>query len=320
MYLRLRSDSTRCLLSSTTILLSSLSRLSIVLAACCLLSQCPAAAQVKEVRRVLVLTEGSLSLPAVAAADREIRVGLEKSPYAIELYSEYSGTVLFPREASYRKLREWYRNRKPDVIIAAGPSPISFMTEAHKKLFGDTPIVICGSSEEQADNPKLDPEFTGVWMTIDAAKTLDAGLQLRPRTQHVVVVGGVSPYDKHVEAIVREQLSSYESKADFDYLTDLAMPALLERLRHLSDNTLVLYTSLNQDAAGTDFIPATESVPMVAKTWWRRVISVPCGANGASDGRTCETCERSDTSVESWPITLLLTNCFPPQSRFHSRQ
>src|SRR5882672_3587130 len=101
-------------------------------------------------------------------------------------------------------------------------------------------------------------------MTIDPRKTLEAALQLQPRTQHVVVVGGVLPYDRGVEAIVREQLRSYESKVEFEYLTDLTMPALLERLKHLSDNTIVLYASLTQDAAGTDFIPATESVPMVA--------------------------------------------------------
>ena len=239
-------------------------RLSLVLVAFCLLWPSTAIAQVKEVRRVLFFTEGNLSSPAVAAADQEIRTGLEKSPYAIERYSEYTETVLFPSEDSHRKLREWYLDRKPDLIIAAGPSPIKFLAESHEELFGNTPIVICGSSEEQADHPKLDFHFTGVWMTIDPRKTLEAALQLQPRTQHVVVVGGVSPYDRGVEAIVREQLRSYEFKVEFEYLTDLTMPALLERLKHLSDNTIVLYTSLTQDTAGTDFIPATESVPMVA--------------------------------------------------------
>jgi len=239
-------------------------RLSLVLVAFCLLWPSTAIAQVKEVRRVLFFTEGNLSSPAVAAADQEIRTGLEKSPYAIERYSEYTETVLFPSEDSHRKLRAWYLDRKPDLIIAAGPSPIKFLAESHEELFGNTPIVICGSSEEQADHPKLDFHFTGVWMTIDPRKTLEAALQLQPRTQHVVVVGGVSPYDRGVEAIVREQLRSYEFKVEFEYLTDLTMPALLERLKHLSDNTIVLYTSLTQDAAGTDFIPATESVPMVA--------------------------------------------------------
>jgi signal transduction histidine kinase/ABC-type uncharacterized transport system substrate-binding protein len=238
-------------------------RLSLALAAFCLLWPSTATAQVREVRRVLVFMEGNLSTPAVAAADREISTGLEKSPFAIERYSEYTETVLFPSETSYRKLREWYRDREPDIIIAAGPSPIKFLAESHEKLFGDTPIVFCGSSEEQADHPKLDSHFTGVWITIAPKKTLEAALQLQPSTQRVVVVGGVSSYDKSVEAIVREQLRGYESKVEFEYLTDLAMPALLERLRHLSNNTLVLYTSLTTDAAGRDFIAATESVPMV---------------------------------------------------------
>jgi PAS domain S-box-containing protein len=238
-------------------------RLSLALAAFCLLWPSTATAQVEQIRRVLVFTQGNLSSPGVAAFDREFSVGLKKSPYAIERYSEYTETVLFPRDASHRKLREWYQNRKPDVIIAAGPFPIKFLVESHEELFGDTPIVFCGSSEEQADNPKLDSDFTGVWMPIDPAKTLDAALQLQPSTQHVVVVGGMSPYDKRLEAIARDQLRSYESKVEFEYLTDLAMPALLERLRHLPNNTLVLYTSLTTDAAGRDFIPATESLPMV---------------------------------------------------------
>jgi PAS domain S-box-containing protein len=238
-------------------------RLSLALAAFCLLWPSTATAQVEQIRRVLVFTQGNLSSPGVAAFDREFSVGLKKSPYAIERYSEHTETVLFPRDASHRKLREWYQNRKPDVIIAAGPFPIKFLVESHEELFGDTPIVFCGSSEEQADNPKLDSDFTGVWMPIDPAKTLDAALQLQPSTQHVVVVGGMSPYDKRLEAIARDQLRSYESKVEFEYLTDLAMPALLERLRHLPNNTLVLYTSLTTDAAGRDFIPATESLPMV---------------------------------------------------------
>jgi ABC-type uncharacterized transport system substrate-binding protein len=207
--------------------------------------------------------EGNLATPATDAIDREVRAGLETSPYVIQHYIEYTGTALLSDEASYRKLSERYRDNKPDVIIAAGSTPIKFMVESHEQLFGDTPIVFCGSSEEQAGHPKLDSHFTGVWLTIDPTKTLEAALQLQPSTQHVVVVSGVSSYDKRVEAIVREDLRSYESKLEFRYLTDLEMPVLLERLRHLPKNTIVLYASLMKDTAGTFFVPATGSVPMV---------------------------------------------------------
>ena len=78
------------------------------------------------------------------------------------------------------------------------------------------------------------------------------------------MVGGVAPYDRYLEALVKQRFHSYESRLDFTYLTDLPMPALLERLRHLSSNTVIYHTSIMQDAAGTHFIDATESAPMVA--------------------------------------------------------
>ena len=61
------------------------------------------------------------------------------------------------------------------------------------------------------------------------------------------MVGGVSSFDKHLEAIYRESLHSYEASLDFIYLTDLDMPSLLERLKHLPDHTIVLYRHIGID-------------------------------------------------------------------------
>ncbi len=81
------------------------------------------------------------------------------------------------------------------------------------------------STEEQLDNLKLDSRFTGAWRTINAAKTLEAALQLEPGARHIVVVGGgVLWYDRRLEAIVKEQLHSYESKLEFTYLSNWRCP------------------------------------------------------------------------------------------------
>ena len=50
---------------------------------------------------------------------------------------------------------------------------------------------------------------------------------------------------------------------EITYLTDLEMPALIERLKLLPNNTIILYTALSQDVAGTRFIDATQSIPLV---------------------------------------------------------
>ena len=235
-----------------------------------LLRSTVAAAEVKEVRRVLVFNDlGTISSPGFAFIDQAIFAGLEKSPYQIEFYSENLETTLFSDKDSQRRFREWYvrkyRERKPDVIIAAGRGSIKFMIDWHEAGFPNTPVVFCGSEESMIDELKPDSHFTGVWAVAQPEMTLKAALQLQPATKHVVVVGGVGEFDRNDEAIVKKSLSSYESKLEFTYLTDLTMPALLERLRHLPSKTVVIHTSIMEDAAGARFIDSNQSLPMVVR-------------------------------------------------------
>jgi PAS domain S-box-containing protein len=245
-----------------------LATLGLVLAACCLLPQSMAAAPPKEVRRVLILHSLGFSSPASIDVDEEIRAALDNSPYQIELYEETLQGILFSDPASQKEVRQGlirkYRDRRPDIVIAVAPAPIRFMAESRDEFGPNTPVVVCAASEDQLDNLKLDSRFTGAWRTLDAAKTLEAALQLRPDTRHVVVVGGgVFWYDKRLEAIVKEQLHSYEPRFAFTYLSNLAMPALLEKLKQLPEHSIVFYTAISQDAAGTHFIDETQSLPMV---------------------------------------------------------
>jgi len=234
-----------------------------------LLFQAAAPAKVKGVRRVLILNVfGPLSSPGVAVMDEAIVAALQESPYQIELYSEDLEATLFPDEAVQRQFREWYirkyRDRKPDLIIAVGLEPLRFMVASHETSFSNIPIIFCGSTEEMLGELKLDSHFTGVWAVAQPEETLRAALSLQPGTKSVVVTGGVGAYDRYLEAIARESFRKYESRFEFTYLTDLAMPALIERLKHLPDHTIVYHTSVMQDAAGERFIDASQSVPLIA--------------------------------------------------------
>ena len=227
------------------------------------------AAPLKQVRRVLIFNDfGPLSSPGVALMDQAIVANLESAPYQIELYSEDLEATLFPDEASQREFREWYihkyRDRRPDLIIAVGPDPLKFLADSHEVAFPNVPIVFCGSTREMLESRKLDSHFTGVWGAATPDKTLEAALRLEPSTKHVVVVGGVGAYDRKLESIAKQSLQKYESKLDITYLTNLDMPTLLDRLRHVPSNTIIYHTSIMQDAAGFHFIDASQSVPLVA--------------------------------------------------------
>jgi PAS domain S-box-containing protein len=242
----------------------------LLIAAALLLPQLTGAAPQKEVRRVLIFNVFEpLSSPGVAALDEAIVAGLDKSPYQIELYTENLDIDLFPDKASQQEFRDTYarkyQDRKPDLIIAVGPEPLRFLVESHDKAFTGIPIIFCGSTEEMLEQSKPDAHFTGVWGVAAPEKTLQTALHLRPLTRHVAVVGGSGIYDRALESIARQSFESYESKLDFIYLTDLTIPALLERLKRLPSDTIVYQTAITQDAAGSHFIDATQSVPLVAR-------------------------------------------------------
>ena len=231
------------------------------------LSHPTAAAPTKELRRILILNEANATYPAIILINQGIQTALNDSPFHLDLYSEYMDTTLFPDPAVQQEFRDSYirkyRNRKLDVIITVGPSPLKFMREVHQRAFPGVPIVFCLPALGVPGAPTLDSDFTGVENDMAPAETVGIALRLLPGTKNVVVVGGVSPVDREQQANIKEELKAYERRVDISYLTDFAMPDLLERLRRLPSNTVVLLASLGADAAGTSF-KSNEAGPLVA--------------------------------------------------------
>ena len=210
---------------------------------------------------------GGVSSPGFAEIDQAVFTGLQKSPYRIELYEESLDLILFPDRVSQDRFREAiiqkYSARKPDVIIAAGPESLKFIATLYDKFQG-TPIVFCTIWSGIPDELRHGIPFTGVVAQLHPEGTLNVALHLLPSTKHVVVVGGVGKFDEGWEAIAKLSFHNYESKLEFTYLFDLTMPALLERLKHLPNDTIVYHTSISQDPAGDRFIDSAQSIPMVA--------------------------------------------------------
>lgn len=223
-----------------------------------------ARAQAGQVKRILIVNEAGVAYPAIDTINQSIRKELEKSPYKLEFYGEYLETILFPDPAAQQELRVFIRHkyeiRKPDVIITVGPSALRFMQEAHKTAFSGVPLVSCLVTGSVVP---VSPDFTGVENDVAAGTTLEAAVRLRPDTEHVFVLVGESDFDKQIEVTVKQQLKPFENHLNIVYLTRLAMPDLLERLRHLPTRSVVLLVTIAQDTAGSRF-KSNESGPLVA--------------------------------------------------------
>jgi PAS domain S-box-containing protein len=231
-----------------------------------LLLQGAATAQVQPIRRILILNEVNPSYPAIPVISEGIETGLAHSPFKLEIYSEYMDTDLFPDPAIQQELRDFYirkyRNRQPNVIIAVGPSPLKFMEETHEEAFPGVPIVFCLPIGDVPGDRPLDSGITGVKSDLAAAETLKIALRLDPGTEHVIVVGGVSGWDRHEQAVVKQQIEGVIGHPEITYMTDMAVPELLQRLKHLPGHTLVLLLSFGRDKEGNGY-KSSEIGPLV---------------------------------------------------------
>ncbi len=219
-------------------------------------------------KTILIINEVGLANPASALVTERLLSALSSDAgHQVEFYVESIDAPGADENSEARtvtRLGEEYRDRHLDVIVAMGPAVVKMIARHDGTFFPDVPVVICGGSARMAGNPVLGPRYTGSWMRIQPAKTLDAALKLLPQTMQVFVVGGASDFDHGVEAITRAALQSSSASVKVTYLTDLDMSVLLERLRHLPAHSVVLYTSFFRDARGNQFVNASTALPLVA--------------------------------------------------------
>jgi signal transduction histidine kinase len=243
---------------------------SLLLIALVLLGGAGASAQVASKKDVLIINEVGMSHPLTATVTQQIIGALQKrSDRNVEFYSESLDLMSFQGNVAPAEVKDWlikkYGGYELDAIVAVGPDAVNFLSNYVKKTDFNVPIVICGSSAGQAGNPKLDSRFTGTWMKFEPEKSIETALRLFPDTRHVTVVGGTSSFDRIVVSITKKALSSFQSRVDLDYLTDMEMEKLLDQLRHQPEHSIVLFLSFFQDAAGQKFLNATNALPMIAE-------------------------------------------------------
>jgi signal transduction histidine kinase len=226
-------------------------------------------AQTSVQKNVLILSEVGLSDSLTSEMTQQVVSGVLEAPNRnVEFYSESLDLSSFPIRPSTEEARAWidkkYGSYKLDVVVAVGPGAIDFLSKYAQSLFLDVPIVICGASSDQLSNSRLDSRFTGTWMKLEPPKTLDVALRLFPDTRHVFVVGGSSSSDKVVMSLTKSAFTSFHTKTEILYFTDLEMDKLLKQLQQLPSHSIELYTSFFQDSAGNKFLNATQALPKIA--------------------------------------------------------
>jgi PAS domain S-box-containing protein len=211
-------------------------------------------------RRVLVLYSDERLLPANIVADEAIRATFAaESKNRIEFHSEFLDISRFPGEPQQQRdrdfLKDKYRERLPDLVIAGGGPALEFLLKYRSELFADVPIVHCGVDAEALPKEMPDAKIAGIPILGSAASTLELALSLQPATRHVAVVAGSTPRDLESAEQFRRETPTFADRVSFTWLTNLSLADLRGELSRLPNDTVVHYLTMFQDAAGGSFTP-----------------------------------------------------------------
>jgi PAS domain S-box-containing protein len=204
----------------------------------------------EEPKRVLLVYQDEMSLPAERALDSGIR-SVFGNKLEIEIYSEHLDAFTFPdpkfQAAQLAWYRSKYRDRRIDLVFAIGLLPFTILP--------DIPTVFCAIDPSGLAPKSLPPNSTAVWLSADFEGTLIAAARLQPKAHQVVVLSGTSAWDRHLEMGARKALARNGPNWQINYWDDISVEEMRRRLTNLPKDTIVLYLSIERDGAGHPYIP-----------------------------------------------------------------
>jgi len=205
-------------------------------------------------KRILILLEEDLTWPIFSEIYENSRATLRAgTPGGVLVYSEHMDRIQFPDPLIQSQRGSWiqrkYANTKLDLVIAVGEVPIH--------LFPGVPLLYVGLNEQPNVHAQLASikNSAGLWVDIDALKTVQLAKRFDPQARQIVVICGTSPAESPTLDRVRTQLANY-SEMKVIYLTTISFEEISQRLTTLEPQSIVLFASLAQDVEGRSFISA----------------------------------------------------------------
>ncbi|RUW54655.1 GHKL domain-containing protein [Mesorhizobium sp. M8A.F.Ca.ET.021.01.1.1] len=221
--------------------------------------------------RVLIVYENESTQVAAVEIARGLHKDLDdRDPTQFEIYSEYLDNARFPDPGNLPRiaaqLSAKYRDMKPDVAIAAGPTALRFMLDHRREIAPGAPLLFGAVAADAVTQLALPPDVKGIVTRFDLKQTMTLARRLQPNARHAVVISGSSAFDKRWEATARADLGDRYDGFDIRYLSGLRLDGFADAVARLSPDTAVLILTIFQDPDGRNFVPrnATAEIARVS--------------------------------------------------------
>ncbi|MCG6535839.1 MAG: histidine kinase, partial [Syntrophales bacterium LBB04] len=186
----------------------------------------------------------------------------------LKIYIEYMGTKWVSNDQYFEQLHHMlkfkYRSVRFDAIILSDNDALNFLVKYRDDIFGRVPTVFCGINYFTENDLKGQPLYTGINETADIRTNLEIALRLHPSTKKIVVINDTTTTGKRLDTEFVKVIPDFQGKVQFEFLEDIEMGTLLERVEKLPSDSLIFYTLFFRDKIGK-FYEYDESISLISK-------------------------------------------------------
>jgi signal transduction histidine kinase len=147
-------------------------------------------------------------------------------------------------------LRARFASPAPDLVVTIGPPAARFYLANRDRLFPSAALVMAALDERLARGAVLRPNDAAVVGKVDLPQLYENIFQLLPDTTTIAVVVGSSSLEQFWLKELQREAAPFAGRANFQWLSDLSLEQMKERVGRLPPRSAVLYGLLIVDAAG----------------------------------------------------------------------
>jgi signal transduction histidine kinase len=221
---------------------------------------CPhVAAQSRRVQTVLTVHWSTEDFPSSPVMDNALRRVLRsRSGVPVDYYAEYLESDRFPEKQAATALRDYirqkYRGRRIDLVIAVSDAALQFVLPHRQELFPNAPIVFTGTAAPPASTRLAGAGVTGVVSGGAYRETLQLALNIHPSTERVFVVAQ-APTPTFRDDVRAQLDGAAPASVKISYVDEPSVPRLIAAIKSVPPRSLVLYIRYSQEDPGNVVFP-----------------------------------------------------------------
>ena len=212
----------------------------------------------KDTKNILLLSSYHQTLPWSMSHINGVKEFINKqNDYNVNLYEEYFETIRlnsnFNEKHWFTHLKNKYKNKKFDAIIADSFYAVNFVQKYDKELYNNIPIVMFGNNINITKLEKNKLLFqTEIKDTV--LKTIKIATIQNPRSKQIVIIENDENDSKNLSNAIKKvvkEIKEYKIKS----LYNLSLKDYKKTISKLDNNSILIFTLISKDKDKSALIP-----------------------------------------------------------------